>query len=119
MNIKTKSMIVKKVPRIKRSLDFRFARSSLSPARPNNVLNTPVGVGSSILDWVMSLWQSHAFYNDQPHGLFRDTEALRALIDGHTEPCIIFSFEDSAKHAEDPSLPLLDSVVPFPADNLS
>lgn len=70
----------------------------------------------AILDWVASLWPAHAFYNNQAHMLFADKDALRALIDRHDEPCLIFSFEDSIKHADDPSLPLLDSVVSFPAD---
>ncbi|WP_138470122.1 hypothetical protein [Poseidonocella sp. HB161398] len=69
----------------------------------------------AILDWVVSLFPGAEFRNNQPHALFADRAALGRLLAESPADCLIFSFEDSVRHAADPSRLLLDSVAPFPA----
>lgn len=99
-------------------------RTTASPAgigeRPRRILivqGLQRSGNHAVIGWLASLFPSHAFFNNNRHDLFADGAALDRLLEGRTEECLIFSFEDSGTRA-DPGVGLVDSVAPFPADRL-
>lgn len=70
----------------------------------------------AVIDWLGGLFPSHAFLNNNAHDLFADPGRVAELLARHDADCLICSFEDSPGKMADVSVPLTESVIPFPAD---
>jgi hypothetical protein len=68
----------------------------------------------AIIEWIVSLFPSACFFNDQPHDLFYDVEKLEQVLRAAADAnCLVVSFEDSVKHSINPNQPLLEELVPL------